>query len=134
MGWMHRLIKCFLSFCFHCLLGHYMYIETSKGSLGHSAILISLELNLKEPSCFFFYYHMFGRDVGKLHIQAHYGNNTVFTVWSKDGNQGNTWFLGKVAMETNIKKVAIVGIHGNGFSGDIAVDDFMVLPGSCPGN
>jgi len=71
--------------------GFYLYIETSPRRQGDKATILTPYLN--GPQCMNFSYHMYGSDIGSLHISAN--NQSIF---SKSGNQGNQW----VSVETPI--------------------------------
>lgn len=59
-------------------------------------------------------------------------------MWSKNGNQGNKWLLAQTTIQSTNSNYSInfEGIIGNGYRGDIAIDDVSVTPGTCtlPGN
>lgn len=59
-------------------------------------------------------------------------------MWSKNGNQGNKWLLAQTTIQSTTSNYSInfEGIIGNGYRGDIAIDDVSVTPGTCtlPGN
>ena len=51
------------------LLGHYMYIETTRQNIPATAILKSVEFFKERTYCYFdFYYHAFGDHVGELRL------------------------------------------------------------------
>lgn len=55
-------------------------------------------------------------------------------IWTKLGTQGNQWKSGQVnipASTTNYN-VAIEGVVGPGYRGDIGIDDIHMVPGACP--
>ncbi|KAF6041334.1 hypothetical protein EB796_000363 [Bugula neritina] len=72
---------------------------------------------LKTPRCFVFYYYMYGNETGSLVISLHANGTTTR----------------KKVIEANKAgyKVIIEGIVGNGYRGDIAVDDFSFQDGAC---
>ena len=85
--------------------GSYVYMETSwqKGS-GQTAFLVSPPLPASRARCMQFYYHMYGDTMGSLNV---YIQNPVTKVksrvFTKSGDQGNTWHLGKVTIATTCK-------------------------------
>lgn len=69
----------------------YIYIETSNpAKVNQSAQLLSPLI--RGPKCFRFFYHMYGRHIGRLdvllQIEGHYGNRLM---WRKSGEQGDQW-------------------------------------------
>ena len=108
--------------------GHYLYMETSIGSQGDMANLTS---PLFKPNsailCFNFYYHMFGTNVGNLSVLYHAaGSKTMTVLYSKTGNQGIFWLRGSAKLPINKQNyhLIVAGTRGNGFQGDIGLDDF----------
>lgn len=83
------------------LVGHYMYVETSKQSKGNKARLFS---NLHYPTdgqCLMFYYHMYGTAVGVLNVYIREGGQLGNAVWTQKGNQGDRWYRGMVTIATS---------------------------------
>ena len=39
-----------------------------------------------------FHYHMYGANMGTLQLQAVSGSGGVTTLWTRSGDQGNSWF------------------------------------------
>ena len=71
--------------------GHYIYIEASQpAKVNHSAQLLSPLIS--GPKCFRFYYHMYGRHIGRLDVllQIH-GQPGNYLMWRRSGEQGNQW-------------------------------------------
>ncbi|GFO23257.1 MAM domain containing 2 (mamdc2) [Plakobranchus ocellatus] len=123
--------------------GTYIYIETSNFThrgispsqrAGDKAVLRSPAISAV-PGCSYrllFYYSMYGRKMGTLGIRIT-GNNGY--IWSKSGRQhsnGNQWT--KVAIPLPVEKglfpssfqLDFEGIRGDGYLGDIALDDIRV--------
>jgi len=112
--------------------GNYLYIETSASCDNRTAILTSpcLDLTGINSPIFSFAYHMFGTNIGSLHIDLHDG-----TSWTSDfappitGNQGDAWYTQSVdlsAYENSIISLRLRAISGVGFESDIAIDDLQV--------
>jgi len=71
---------------------------------------------------------MYGRNTGKLEVLVAGG-----AVWSKTGNQGSGWHKATVHLDAFVGKnvkMAFKGTRGNGFAGDIAIDDVTLNEGS----
>ncbi|XP_052261543.1 MAM and LDL-receptor class A domain-containing protein 1-like [Dreissena polymorpha] len=116
--------------------GSYIFIESSapRNTLD-TAWIQSPEINATvEPvHCFRFWYHMFGSSIGSLNIyQVTHGILPGNLVWSLTGAQGSTWMEGQVPLSSNHSySMLISGIVGDGYQGDIAIDDVSVSPGYC---
>jgi len=67
-----------------------------------------------------FYYHMYGSNMGTLNLKA--ADGTV--AWTTSGDQGNTWLHASVPIMTT--GFTFEGICGDGWRGDMAVDDVTV--------
>lgn len=53
-----------------CVLGEYMYVEASNRKLNDKTRIISPPLTMKGDTCVLFWYHMYGKTVGKLNLYA----------------------------------------------------------------
>eukprot|EP00057_Strongylocentrotus_purpuratus_P014711 XP_011669185.1 PREDICTED: MAM and LDL-receptor class A domain-containing protein 1-like [Strongylocentrotus purpuratus] len=89
-----------------------------------------------QSMCLIFWFHMYGAHVGTLNVG--YGDVTGIPVgpaiWTRLGEQSYNWLYGHVAIgptPTN-PRVFFEGIAGDGNQGDIAIDDVIVVNGSCP--
>ncbi|MBT3648022.1 MAG: S8 family serine peptidase [Flavobacteriales bacterium] len=112
--------------------GKYLYLEASGGCTGQEALLISPCINLTgdvQP-IISFWFHMYGANMGSLHMDVFDGAN-----WTNDvmpvisGDQGNVWNIEEVdlsafaGMTINIR---FRGITGADYSSDIAIDDILL--------
>ncbi len=113
--------------------GNYLYVEATGGNNNDEAILITpcYDLSSLGLAQFSFWYHMFGQNMGELHLDIYVNNG-----WSLDvippivGNQGNNWLNQLVDLRTYVGQVVkfrFRGIRGNGFSSDIAIDDIQLI-------
>uniref|UniRef100_A0AAY4A6G0 MAM domain-containing glycosylphosphatidylinositol anchor protein 1 n=1 Tax=Denticeps clupeoides TaxID=299321 RepID=A0AAY4A6G0_9TELE len=128
--------------------GYYMYIETSRPRVaGDKARLLSPLYNVstsrapsgstRTPYCVSFYYHMKGKHIGTLNVlQRVKSIATVDTlIWSRSGNQGPSWIKQSVPITPSGPfQVVFEGVRGDGFEGDIAIDDVSVTQGKCKAN
>ena len=80
---------------FICFPGSYVFIEASHRRYGDKARLISDWLEPNETMCLQFWYHMQGKDVGKLNVYIT-ANSLQTQIWSQEGNQGNRWLFAQV--------------------------------------
>ncbi|XP_019616525.1 PREDICTED: MAM and LDL-receptor class A domain-containing protein 1-like [Branchiostoma belcheri] len=110
-------------------LGYYMYLETSvPGNQGDAARLVSSPFPANSaPYCLRFYYHMFGDSTGTLNVYIRKQGILGTPVWTVSGNQGNAWQFGHAQMDGSSSfNVVFEAVRGNGFRGDIAIDDVTV--------
>jgi len=122
--------------------GKYVFTESSSGDSGDEASLESPLIDasgLNVPQLRFYYY-MFGEDIGTLHVDVNNGNgytNDVFTISGQQQTSGNEdWALVVVNLpNSNVSnlRVRFRGERGDGFSGDMAIDEFnLVEAPTCP--
>lgn len=78
-----------------------------------------------------FWYHMFGASMGSLTLQIDStGNGTYSTIWTKSGNQGNSWQQAKINIfgyDDKVVRFRLIGnTNGTFAASNMAVDDFLV--------
>ncbi|XP_057298293.1 MAM and LDL-receptor class A domain-containing protein 2-like isoform X2 [Hydractinia symbiolongicarpus] len=114
--------------------GHYMYIETSVAAPNSKAYMYSPWYYNTAQKCIQFFYHMYGNQIGSLDIYMQYsGSRYYYRVFSRSGNQNNTWHMGQLSVtRKGYFRMVVRGTKGQGYQGDIAVDDFRIREGSCP--
>ena len=83
--------------------GYYVYIETSSPrNSGDKARLLGPAVNGNgQPMCFTFWYNMFGDHVAALNILTKKGSTLSSPIWTKSGQQGNTWKQAQVQFLTS---------------------------------
>ena len=111
--------------------GNYMYIETSSGANGDSAVLLSQAIDLSALTVpqLRFYSHMYGGTINTLTVDISTDAGVTFTqVFTKSGDQGNQWNEEFVDLSSYSGTVLfrITGSRGASFSGDIAIDNFEI--------
>ncbi|XP_018418838.1 PREDICTED: MAM domain-containing glycosylphosphatidylinositol anchor protein 1 isoform X2 [Nanorana parkeri] len=122
--------------------GFFMFIEASSPrKAGDKARLLSPMYNVtsgkqrpKTPSyCISFYYHMWGRHIGRLNVMLRSSNTGDMPVWSLSGDNGNKWQLANIQINP-IRPFQVVFecITVNGMEGDMAIDDVTIKKGDCP--
>ncbi|XP_073690672.1 MAM domain-containing glycosylphosphatidylinositol anchor protein 1 [Garra rufa] len=125
--------------------GYYMYIETSRPRQpGDRARLLSPLYNVtaargptgttRTPYCVSFYYHMNGKHIGTLNVLMRVKSIATVdsAVWTLSGHQGAEWRKADAEIyPSGPFQVVFEGIRGNGFEGDIAIDDVSVTKGKC---
>lgn len=113
--------------------GTYMYLETSQ--TGAPAELTSPVIDfsaINNPELTF-YYHMFGADINKLVVYAQDASGTRTVLDSIVGQQqmagSDSFALHSIdlsSLAASSYAFVFEGHRGNGFAGDIAIDDFSV--------
>ncbi|XP_068697308.1 uncharacterized protein [Montipora foliosa] len=112
--------------------GYYIYAEASvPRKSGDVARLESPKL--AGSYCIQFYYHMYGAAVGQLQVFALAGAQNVKLV-TYNGNQGNTWHSVQAFLRASQNyqyQVIFEAQRGQGWAGDIALDEIRLTPGDC---
>ncbi|XP_059174660.1 MAM domain-containing glycosylphosphatidylinositol anchor protein 1-like [Physella acuta] len=116
--------------------GYYVYVESSRTTLGDMARLVSPTIRSSLTGyCFTFWYHMYGRTVGNLTVSSQSSNGRETVLWSKLGDQGNSWHSGYINITSNITSSQSFKIVFEatmvGFSGDVAIDDVSLQESLC---
>ncbi|KAK1172074.1 MAM and LDL-receptor class A domain-containing protein 2-like isoform X2 [Acipenser oxyrinchus oxyrinchus] len=72
--------------------GYYMYVEFGTGQFLDEALLISPHLPTSSPYCqIHFHFHMYGLEVGTLHMVVEKSSGSQTVVWSHWNSTGNHW-------------------------------------------
>ena len=112
--------------------GNYLYLEASNSCSNQAAILESTCIELNQDYNLNFAYHMFGGDMGSLHVDILDGG-----AWVEDivpavtGDQGNNWQLATIDLSAytgQSVKLRIRGVTGSWWASDIAIDDIKFDP------
>ena len=76
---------------------------------------------------------MFGENVDTLNMYVESSYKERVLVWSLTGHQINKWMPAQYSLVFyNPTRLVIEGRSGGGYTGDIAVDDFLIESGPCP--
>uniref|UniRef100_A0A0A9Y2N5 MAM domain-containing glycosylphosphatidylinositol anchor protein 1 n=2 Tax=Lygus hesperus TaxID=30085 RepID=A0A0A9Y2N5_LYGHE len=107
--------------------GHYLYIEASglPSNEERFAKLVRRFWKVDTPEvCFVFWYHMYGFSIGTLDVYVDY-----VKVFTKTGNLGDKWRKGIVQNLPSDRDfyISMVATTGNGYAGDIAIDDIGLV-------
>ncbi|MBW8049830.1 MAG: S8 family serine peptidase, partial [Cytophagales bacterium] len=113
--------------------GNYLYLEASGSCNTRSAHLITPCIDLTAATLpeLSFWYHMYGADMGELHVDILQGGT-----WSNDimipvsGDQGDSWKEAKVNLVPytgQIINIRFRGITGSGYQSDMAIDDISII-------
>ncbi len=122
----------------NALSGQYLYLEGAMGCFEKEAYLYSPCLNLGNTVApqLSFWYHMFGTDIGQLHVDLFAGDN-----WYNNlmvplvGEQGTDWQ--KVEIDLSAFAGQVVTLRFRAYTGDgpltdLAIDNFAVLDAAAP--
>ncbi|XP_071486324.1 MAM and LDL-receptor class A domain-containing protein 1-like [Diadema antillarum] len=117
--------------------GYYAVIDSSSQAENQKARIYSDAIPPPAiSSCLQFWYFMYGFHVDTLNVGVGNsdGNLNGGPLWTRSGEQGYKWVQGQVPFATNsiYSRVYFEGVAGNGYQGDIAIDDVIVLDGNCP--
>ncbi|XP_053403460.1 MAM and LDL-receptor class A domain-containing protein 1-like isoform X2 [Mercenaria mercenaria] len=117
--------------------GYYMHIDSGPPSgyydpaILQSPVMPAIRENFKRACKLRFFYHMLGKDMNTLDIQAiDVCLKRKTKLWSKSGQQGDEWKFAEISL-SNISQRYIINIEGYGAHndfGDIAVDDISFSP------
>jgi hypothetical protein len=114
---------------------YFVFLETSSGHIDDTSYMISPKLY--SPTSMSFWYHMHGKAMGSLSVQAK--TKTGWTnVWSKQGqqqaSQSTPWHHATVRLPPGVMQIRIKGSKGGegskGYMGDMSVDDIIFRGGS----
>jgi PKD repeat protein/subtilisin family serine protease len=118
--------------------GKYLYTEASGGCEGVVASMITPCIDLSGSSApeASIWYHMYGSDMGELHVDLFDGNSWIIDVVPAIiGDQGNVWQQLTIPLTAYVGDTVIIqfrGITGNGFTSDLALDDFQLIDTNLP--
>ncbi|KAL4623156.1 MAM domain-containing protein 2 isoform X2 [Arapaima gigas] len=115
-------------------VGYFMYIEASHMLPGHSARLISTELNGSAgPHCLVFFYHMYGSGTGLLSILLRREDRRYDALlWRRRGEHSISWMKAMVDYKCVTRhQIIFEAIRGKSIRSDIAIDDITFKRGPC---
>lgn len=116
--------------------GMYLYTEASDVCNHRPASLLSpcFDLSSLIGPTLSFWYHMYGSAMGELRVEVSDDNCATWTiVWSRSGQdqlgQADPWKEVTVDLSTYVDemiRIRIVGVTGDGFQSDMAIDDILI--------
>ncbi len=119
----------------------FFFTEASNGSSGNIAELITPIIDISSLTVpqLSFYYHMYGADMGTLHVDVYNNGNWTNDVIILDGQQQTSgtspWIEQTYVLNafTGNVQIRFRGIKGNGYKSDMAIDDIKIIEApSCP--
>lgn len=117
---------------------YYIYVEASSPNYPSKTAIINspcFDLTTETNATFNFAYHMYGTAMGTIELQASVDGNSWATLWSKSGNQGNSWFTTSVSLNSYLGstvKLRYVATTGSSYTSDFAIDDISITNGAAP--
>ncbi|WP_130733318.1 M4 family metallopeptidase [Flavobacterium sp. J27] len=115
---------------------YYVYVEASSPNYSNKKTILNspcFNLSSASSATFTFKYHMYGATgMGGLTLQASTNGSTWTDLWTKSGNQGNSWLSASVGLASYTGatvQLRFVGTTGTTWQGDIAVDDVALSTG-----
>lgn len=119
---------------------YYVYVEASSPNYSNKKTILNspcFNLTSAPSATFNFKYHMYGATtMGALKLEASTNNGSTWTeIWSKSGNQGNSWLTANVSLASYLGtsvKLRFVGSTATTWQGDIAVDDVSLTTVAAP--
>ncbi|MFC1733650.1 S8 family serine peptidase, partial [candidate division KSB1 bacterium] len=121
------------------LNGRYIYLEASNGCYLKEAQLISpcIDLTNSHHPVLDFWYHMYGTEMGSLHVDVLKGTSWDIDVMPViNSNQGDLWRNETIDLSSYLGEIINIrfrGITGAGYRSDIALDDIAIIETSGAG-
>uniref|UniRef100_A0A8C0UC92 EGF like domain multiple 6 n=1 Tax=Cyanistes caeruleus TaxID=156563 RepID=A0A8C0UC92_CYACU len=115
--------------------GYYMAVPAfvgHKNDLGRLKLLLT-DLKPKSSYCLIFSYRLAGEKVGKLRVFL--ANKKTAPVWEENKGKDEKWRTGKIEIfqgAETINSVTFESERGKGKTGEIGVDNVILISGLCP--
>uniref|UniRef100_A0A3B4C2R8 Zonadhesin n=1 Tax=Pygocentrus nattereri TaxID=42514 RepID=A0A3B4C2R8_PYGNA len=112
--------------------GYYMYIEADGVHYGDSARMMSPVCNTLGTQCLTFWYHIYGWATAMALNVYKLDGNQATKIWSRLNNQGNSWQLAQIEVNSQGPfQIIVEGIRGSDVGSDVAWDDIAMTYGKC---
>lgn len=114
---------------------YYMYIESSSPNYPSKVAILNspcIDLTNETSANFNFAYHMYGSTMGSLALEASVDGTNWTSLWSKSGDQGNSWSNASVNLSSYLGsnlQLRFVGTTGSSYRSDMAIDDISITTG-----
>ena len=114
---------------------HYLYIESSGNGSGYPNKTATITSSCIEPSsgdALTFDYHMYGSNMGSLYVEVKTETVGWTKLWSKAGNQGNSWETTTVDLSNYVDEVIKLrfrGVTETSYRSDMAIDNINISSG-----
>lgn len=107
----------------------YAFVESSSPNYSNKTAILSgpcFDLSSESQADFIFQYHMYGAAaMGSLSLEARPAGGNWASIWSRSGNQGNSWQEATVSLASYLGgtvELRFVGTTGTTWQGDMAID------------
>lgn len=109
----------------------YIYTESSSDNSPYKSALLEGVFDLRDASApmLSFYYHMYGSTMGTLLIRASADQTHWTTLFSRTGDQGNSWQAANAdvsAFAGQVVTIQIIGTTGSSYRSDMALDAISI--------
>jgi len=117
---------------------NYMYVEASSPNYPSKVAILNspcIDLIAETNATFNFAYHMYGSAMGTLELQASIDGTNWNSLWTKSGDQGNSWNNATVNLGSYIGssvQLRYVATTGTSYTSDFAIDDISITNGVAP--
>jgi len=117
---------------------YYIYVEASSPNYPSKTAIINspcFDLTAESDATFNFAYHMYGATMGTISLQASTDGNSWSTLWTKTGDQGNSWFTENINLSAYLGtsvQFRYVATTGSSYTSDFAIDNISITNGSTP--
>ncbi len=117
---------------------YYIYVESSSPNYPSKVATINspcFDLTAEDNASFNFAYHMYGSSMGTINLQASTDGTSWTTLWTKSGDQGNSWYDASVSLSSyygTSVQLRYVATTANSYRSDFAIDNISVTTGSTP--
>ena len=114
---------------------NYLYIEASLPNNPNKIAILENTLNLDSADDYFltFQYNMYGSDIGSLYLEIYDDAWIPIVFLNGEQTQESTWRTALVNLSTykgvSALPIRFRAITGEGFQGDISIDDVILSPG-----
>jgi hypothetical protein len=112
--------------------GKYIFTEASSGALNDVATLTSTCLDLSGFTLprLSYWYHFYGSEINKMYVDV-FSNGSWIAVDSIIGQQQasmtSPWLRKVISIaQPNVNKIRFRALRGNGYYGDLAIDDILI--------
>lgn len=117
--------------------GRYIFVESSSPyTQGMKARVLTpyiVTSSNDDAHCLRLWYMLYGENIGSFSVYLVVNDERVSEVFTDSGDRGKTWLEAQVTVRpnTSIYQLAFEGVRGDGYRGDIALDDVIIMQGSC---
>jgi subtilisin family serine protease len=114
---------------------YYIFVESSSPNYPSKVGIINspcIDLSSETTANFNFAYHMYGSSMGTIELQASTDGTSWTTLWTKSGDQGNSWYNATVSLSSyygTSVQLRYVATTSTSYRSDFAIDDISITTG-----